>query len=134
MLIKQNWSHFFFQKSVSQNKIKNNRGDIIFMIQAPLSFLCYVDERNRFDVSLQFCLVFRLFYLPFSYKNYVTLHWLQKCTVSGIQLLKHLCFFTKIVSFYCVLFHVNSRGKDRHIESTSLQCFVLTIFKNKNQD
>lgn len=28
MLIKQIWSHFF-QKSVSQNKIKNNRGDII---------------------------------------------------------------------------------------------------------
>lgn len=90
---------FFFQKSVSQNKIKNNRGDIIFMIQAPLSFLCYVDERNRFDVSLQFCLVFRLFYLPFSYKNYVTLHWLQKCTVSGSQLLKDLCFFTKLYLF-----------------------------------
>lgn len=98
MLIKQIWSHFF-QKSVSQNKIKNNRGDIIFMIQASLSFLCNVDERNRCDVSLQFCLVFRLFYLPFSNKNYVTLHWLQKWTVSGIQLLKHLCFFTKLYLF-----------------------------------
>lgn len=104
MLIKQNWSHFFFQKSVSQNKIKNNRGDIIFMIQASLSFLCNVDERNRCDVSLQFCLVFRLFYLPFSNKNYVTLHLLKKWTVSGIQLLKHLCFFTKLYLFIVFYF------------------------------
>lgn len=77
MLIKQNWSHFFSEKCKSKQN-KKQQGRYYFMIQASLSFLCNVDKRNRCDVSLQFCLVFRLFYLPFSYKNYVTLHWLQK--------------------------------------------------------
>lgn len=97
-LIKQNWSHFFSEKCKSKQN-KKQQWRYYFMIQASLSFLCNVDERNRCDVSLQFCLVFRLFYLPFSNKNYVTLHLLKKWTVSGIQLSKHLCFFTKLYLF-----------------------------------
>lgn len=96
MLIKQNWSHFFSEKCKSKQN-KKQQGRYYFYDTGVV--LCNVDERNRCDVSLQFCLVFRLFYLPFSNKNYVTLHWLQKWTVSGIQLLKHLCFFTKLYLF-----------------------------------